>query len=272
MAGWTKLFGSIVTSSIWCEDNATRLVWIAMLATCDAEGIVEGSAPGFANLCRVTLSEFRAALSILTNPDPDSRTSDYEGRRIEEVAGGWRILNYAAYRERGQAKDGSRAPYMKNRRKAAREAIGSPSDNAAHRDVTRYTEAEERREKKEERREEANPSRPPRGRKRDLSLCPIRQAHAQETFDRIWKAWPGKRGDGKDARGNRIPAERAFQAILDTGEVTTPELEAAAQFYLEHHPNVQAGFIQMVSTFFGPEKQLWAEAVRTLRQRAAVRP
>ena len=30
MAGYSKLFSSIVTSSIWCEDNITLRVWIAI--------------------------------------------------------------------------------------------------------------------------------------------------------------------------------------------------------------------------------------------------
>lgn len=121
MAGFTKLFSSIVTSSIWCEDDATLRVWIAMLASVDSDGIVEGSIPGFANLSRVTIEQMEAALSKLSSPDVYSRTPDNEGRRIEAVPGGWKILNYAAHRERVQGKEGSRAPYMRERRRAEKE-------------------------------------------------------------------------------------------------------------------------------------------------------
>ena len=116
MAGYSKLFSSIVTSSIWCEDNITLRVWIAMLATCNSDGIVEGSVPGFASLARVSPGEMRHALERLLAPDPDSRTPDNEGRRLEIIPGGWRILNYESYRNRCQAKDGSRAEYMKKYR------------------------------------------------------------------------------------------------------------------------------------------------------------
>lgn len=116
MAGYAKLFSSIVTSSIWCEDNTVLRVWIAMLATCDAHGVVEGSVPGFANLARVPVPKLRTALIKLASPDPDSRTPDNEGRRIMEIPGGWKILNYESYRERTQAKDGSRAGYMRGYR------------------------------------------------------------------------------------------------------------------------------------------------------------
>lgn len=116
MAGYSKLFSSIVTSSVWCEDNTVLRVWIALLATCDARGVVEGSIPGFASLCRITSDDMRRSIGVLSSPDPDSRTPDNEGRRIEAIPGGWVILNYEAYRNRCQAKDGSRAEYERTRR------------------------------------------------------------------------------------------------------------------------------------------------------------
>jgi len=120
MAGYSKLFSSIVTSSVWCEDDKTLRVWFAMLALTDANGYVEGSIPGFAHVSRVTIPEMEHAIERLTAPDPYSRTPDNDGRRVEVVTGGWRILNYAAYRERCQAKDGSRAEYERNRRAGKR--------------------------------------------------------------------------------------------------------------------------------------------------------
>jgi len=121
MAGYSKLFSGLVTSTVWCEDNATRIVWISMLAVCDARGFVSGSVPGFANLARVSITEMEFAIERLSSPDPYSRTKAHEGRRIEAVHGGWQILNYEAYREMGQAKDGSRAEYERERRRKHRE-------------------------------------------------------------------------------------------------------------------------------------------------------
>ncbi len=121
MAGWAKLFSSIVTSSVWTEDDATLRVWIAMLATADAEGVVEGSLPGFASLARVSVEQMAAALAKLAAPDAYSRTPDHEGRRIEAIEGGWLVLNYGKYRQQAQAKEGSRAPYYRAYRKRQRE-------------------------------------------------------------------------------------------------------------------------------------------------------
>ncbi|KKM64208.1 hypothetical protein LCGC14_1503700 [marine sediment metagenome] len=121
MAGWAKLFSSIVTSTIWMEDDATLRVWIAMLSMADADGVVEGSLPGFAHLARVSVEQMEQSVQKLTSPDPYSRTPDHEGRRIEVIEGGWFILNYAKYRQQAQAQEGSRAPYMRAYRKRKRE-------------------------------------------------------------------------------------------------------------------------------------------------------
>lgn len=98
MTGYTKLFGSIVASTIWREDDKTRIVWITMLALSNKDGIVEASIPGLADLSRVTVNECRRAVTKLEAPDPDSRTKAEQGRRIVPIDGGWRLVNHAKYR------------------------------------------------------------------------------------------------------------------------------------------------------------------------------
>ena len=95
---FTKLFSSITESTIWCESDQTRIVWIAILAMADHAGRVWSSIPGLANRARVPLEAVEAALETFMSPDPYSRTPDHEGRRIEPIDGGWRLLNHAKYR------------------------------------------------------------------------------------------------------------------------------------------------------------------------------
>lgn len=96
---YVKLFGSILDSSIWSEDNATRLVWITMLAMADSSGLVEASVTGVAHRARVSQGECEEALAVLLATDPDSKSQEFDGRRIEKVEGGWVLLNYEKYRE-----------------------------------------------------------------------------------------------------------------------------------------------------------------------------
>ena len=99
MAGFTKLFNSILDSTIWQEPHETRLLWITMLAMCDARGEVQSSIPGLAKRAGITLEECESGLLTLSGPDRYSRTKDHEGRRIAQIDGGWRLLNHGRYRE-----------------------------------------------------------------------------------------------------------------------------------------------------------------------------
>jgi len=131
MAGYTPLFNEIVTSSVWNESNPTRIVWITMLALADKEGVVNASASGLAPVARVTLEECEKAIDILSSPDKDSRSPEYEGRRIIKIDGGWQVINHKKYREKAK----SRAEYMRQYRKKRNNNV-TLCNNSLH-DVTK---------------------------------------------------------------------------------------------------------------------------------------
>ena len=99
VAGFTKLFSTIVDSTVWREEMHVKVVWITMLAKANRNGDVLASVPGLADAARVSLDQCVEALARLSAPDTWSRTKEHEGRRIVEVDGGWRLLNYPKYRE-----------------------------------------------------------------------------------------------------------------------------------------------------------------------------
>jgi hypothetical protein len=103
--GYTKLFGTLIASSVWQEDLITKVVWITMLAMQNKEHVVEAAIPGLANLAGVSRDDCERALKKLMAPDPDSRNKDHEGRRIKEVPGGWLILNGEYYQNLMSADD-----------------------------------------------------------------------------------------------------------------------------------------------------------------------
>lgn len=107
MTGYTKLFSEIVTSTIWQESTETKVVWVTMLATADRKGQVRASIPGLAKLAGVTIQQCEEAIQCFLSPDPYSRSKENDGRRIEEIDGGWALLNHAKYRAR-MSKDDKR--------------------------------------------------------------------------------------------------------------------------------------------------------------------
>ena len=135
---YTKLFNSIVTSTIWSEDDQTRIVWITMLALADKNGEVQGSVPGLARIAGVTVDACRAAIGKFLAPDPDSRTKDDEGRRIEEIDGGWHLINHRKYRE--MASDADRTEKAAIRQARHREKLRrnfvTPESRTSHASVT----------------------------------------------------------------------------------------------------------------------------------------
>ena len=96
---YVKLFNKILTSSIWDADDKTRLVWITMLAMTDENGVVLSTVNGIAVQARVDKQAALNAIASFLAPDPESRTKEYGGRRLEVVDGGWRLLNHGKYRE-----------------------------------------------------------------------------------------------------------------------------------------------------------------------------
>lgn len=146
---FTKLFSSITASTIWAAPDHTRIVWITMLAMADQHGRVLASIPGLANISRVTIEACEAALAELMSPDKYSRTKDHEGRRIEEIDGGWRLLNhgkYRAIRDEESIKESKRR-YINERRASERQAVEecrTPSNavDLGRANAEAYTEAE----------------------------------------------------------------------------------------------------------------------------------
>lgn len=96
---FTKLFSSITESTVWSEPDTTRILWITMLAMADHAGRVWASVPGLANRARISIEDVEAGLQTFLSPDRYSRTLDHEGRRIEAIDGGWRLLNHERYRQ-----------------------------------------------------------------------------------------------------------------------------------------------------------------------------
>lgn len=96
---YVKLFSRIVTSSMWSEDSDTRVVWVTMMALANQYGEVMASIPGLARTANVTVEKCQEALAKFLAPDPFSRTKAHEGKRVGEIPGGWRLLNWDLYRE-----------------------------------------------------------------------------------------------------------------------------------------------------------------------------
>lgn len=98
MNTWTPLFSKIVDSSVWTLPDYVCKIFVTMLALKDADQVVRYNAFGLAQRSHKTEKEVLEALKILSSPDKNRlEPQPYEGRRIEKVADGWRLLNGEHY-------------------------------------------------------------------------------------------------------------------------------------------------------------------------------
>jgi len=163
---FTKLFASITESTVWSESHTTRIVWITMLAMADKHGRVWASIPGLAHRARVPVKDVRIAIAKFLSPDPDSRTPDNDGKRIEPIDGGWRLLNYMKYRgvrdeeEQAERKAQNQAAY-----RARKSDRSLPDVTGCDLNADAEAEAEAEAVKKEQKQKQASPSAPSRVKK-----------------------------------------------------------------------------------------------------------
>ncbi len=127
---FTKLFSSITASTIWCESPETKIVWITMLAMSDSAGFVYASIPGLANIAQIHPEKTREAITTFLSPDPDSRDRSNDGRRIEEIEGGWAILNHPKYRKLRDAEERKayHREYMRKKRESVKSGVKNVKD------------------------------------------------------------------------------------------------------------------------------------------------
>lgn len=130
---YVKVHTTLLESTVWHEDHTTRIVWITMLVMANRDGVVEASLPGLAHRARVTVPECKAALECFMSPDEHSRTKDDDGKRVEEIDGGWLILNHAQYRDMQTSAQILNAERV--RRHRARRKLESEDPNSCN-DVT----------------------------------------------------------------------------------------------------------------------------------------
>ena len=255
MAGFTKLWSTIVTSTVWAEEHPTRIVWVTMLATADACGRVEASLPGLAHVARVTIEECRTAIERLSAPDKESRTQEFEGRRLIafDGGGGWQIVNYEKYRNARNADE--RREYWRDYKRAVRAEQSVHKDNVDKKDkkdkskmsiVSTHAEAEAEAEKKQYIGANGSPpsskpdfmealrSNPAKPAKKERK--PRERTPADDLFDAIGRA------TGVNPLACAGEIAKARQAILAFMPGVTPaEIERRGANYRKNHPDLTIG-------------------------------
>lgn len=122
LMGFSKLDDAFWRSSINDAPPFARLLFLSLWALCNERGEFKSTISGLARHAALSEDDVRAALAILTSPDPNSTTPDYEGRRVLELGPNqWKVVNYEKNRDQDDAE--ARRQYW--RQKKADQRISS---------------------------------------------------------------------------------------------------------------------------------------------------
>ena len=127
---YTCIFKRTLSSRVWVLPTAHRCVWLWLKLAADPEGFVCADVAGVAYGAHVTGAEAREALEVLALPDADADPEDpHEGRIIERVKGGWRVLGCEEDRDLAklESKRARTRQYMRNNRARVANDVTPPS-------------------------------------------------------------------------------------------------------------------------------------------------
>ena len=236
MSGYTKLFNSILMSSVWEEPVDSRIVWVTLLALADQHGHVDGTIRSLARVARVSIPACDIAITTFLSPDPNDRSGVAEGRRIAADPGGWVIVNHSTYRHR-MSEDERRERDKLRKRSIRAVSAASPLVSEFVRDVSQAeAEAEA----------EANT---------ELVNTQSVKLSKTDMATKIYKIYPKK--VGKDA---------AFKAIVSAlGKISADELIEAVTAFAQISKGTDMQYIPNPATWFNQGR--WADDRETWKPR-----
>ena len=123
MEFYVKVHKSMLLSSIWDEDDHTRIVWVTLLMLADQNGHVAASVTGIAHMARLSFKQTAVAMTKLLSPDPASRSKTEEGRRLVAADRGFTLVNYVAIKEGTDAQTEQRSSRIAGRKHRAKKAV-----------------------------------------------------------------------------------------------------------------------------------------------------
>jgi hypothetical protein len=134
---FAKIYRSLWDGSLGQQPEAWA-IFVIMLTHCDANGVVQMTPAAIAARSGFPLDFVKRGITVLEQPDPESRTPESEGKRITRLdphrSWGWQIVNYQLYRRLDNAE--RVAAYRE------RKASTGSDCNAPTRDVTPRYQAE----------------------------------------------------------------------------------------------------------------------------------
>lgn len=195
---YAKVFTQIYDGTLCTKGPWEALVTFQqMLVLADLDGNVDMTAAAISRRTTIPLEIIERGLAELIKPDPDSRTPTEEGRRIVPLAEGrtwgWRIVNYAHYRELKREED--RREYHRqywHKRKASHSTASTDSTHSTETQHAQQNQPKQKQKQKQDTEAEAihggkPPCDPPAP--AALSGKPARKRASKPDTGSVWDAY-----------------------------------------------------------------------------------
>lgn len=105
--GYTPLFDTMLTGTLYGRWPHTG-IWACLLSRASREGVIDEQPAALAAAIGVPVELLLDCIRDFMSPDPESRTPDNDGRRLELLqqhrSWGWRVVNHYKYREKARKK------------------------------------------------------------------------------------------------------------------------------------------------------------------------
>jgi hypothetical protein len=207
-----------------------------MLAMATREGYVRSSVSGLARTANVPKDDAIRALEILSSPDAESGSPEFEGRRIEEIEGGWLLLNYTKYRELRTEQDVYNAAKQKRYRDKQKVGNALPTlpevteryGNSASVSAS-VSDSLRKKEKKE---------------------------YEREFAEKFWPEYPRRAGNNPKASARDL-----FVALRYSGVELCVLLDGVTRYrkYCESADAIGTKFVLMAQTWLGKKTEGWTQ-------------
>jgi hypothetical protein len=105
LSGYTPVFDTVYDGTL-CGKWPTLPVWLSILPMADKNGLIEMTYQAISARTGWPLELLKQGIAELMAPDPESRTAEREGRRLELIDEhrnwGWRVINHGQYRNKAR--------------------------------------------------------------------------------------------------------------------------------------------------------------------------
>jgi len=150
MDGYVPFDRGLIDSTLWTNGDAETIrIWVYLMFMKDiTTGLVTVPIPTIAERNKLSIERTEEILSALSEPDPYSRSPEFEGRRIKRTEDGIVILNHEKYKVRSYSSTErarrfyERNPELSHRRRGNTGQHGATQGNDRQQKAATKTETE----------------------------------------------------------------------------------------------------------------------------------